>query len=160
MLDYEIQRCTRHCHQTGRELAPGETFYTALLSAGGQVVRQDFSAEAWSGPPEGTIGWWKSHVPVGEAKRANWAPNDVMLELFEKLEDQPEQQDFRYVLTLLLIRRRVLRLDETERDAVGHEVLSLHCPKRETDYRVLAVMPTPAREGEIQTELERLLMSK
>lgn len=159
MLDYEIQRCTRHCHKTGRELSPGETFYTALLADGGAVVRHDFAAEAWDGPPERAIGWWKSHVPVGDAKRASWAPNDVMLELFESLGAEPAQQDFRYVLTLLLIRRRVLRMDETERDPAGPEVLSLHCPKRETDYRVAVVMPTPEREAEIQRELERLLMS-
>ncbi len=31
MIDYEIQRCTRHCAASGRELVEGETFYSVLL---------------------------------------------------------------------------------------------------------------------------------
>ena len=38
-------------------------------------------------------------------------PNDVMLELFDQWDGQPDKEDLRYVLTLLLIRRRVLRLE-------------------------------------------------
>ena len=34
MLDFDIQRFTRHCHATGRELSPGEAFYSVLVSEG------------------------------------------------------------------------------------------------------------------------------
>ena len=86
-MDYEIHRSTRHCAKTGRELKPGETFYSVLNAAGAELVREDFSAEAWEGPPEGAIGWWKSHVPSPDARKLHWAPNDVMLDLFEQLAD-------------------------------------------------------------------------
>ena len=160
MMDYEVQRCTRHCAATGRELKPGETFYSVLLVEGANVVRHDYAAEAWPGPTEGALGWWKSLVPSGDPKRTHWAPNDVMLDLFEQLESQPARHDFRYVLTLLLIRRRVLRLEETERDAAGHEIMLLSCPKRETDYRVAVVLPDDQRAAAIQEELQQLLMAK
>src|SRR5579863_1948158 len=55
LMDYEIQRFTRHCAVTGRELAPGEEFYTALVAAGAELKRIDYSAEAWQGPPEGAL---------------------------------------------------------------------------------------------------------
>ena len=106
MMDYDVQRCTRHCSQSGRELQPGETIYSALIVEGSQVVRQDYAADAWSGPPVGALGWWKSQIPTRTAQRLHWAPNDVMLALLEELADQPEQADFRYVLSLLLVRRR------------------------------------------------------
>ena len=35
-MDYEIQRCTRHCHETGRELAAGETYFSVLLAEGAE----------------------------------------------------------------------------------------------------------------------------
>ena len=45
-MDYEVQRFTRHCATTGRELAPGEEFYTALVAEGAEVRRLDFAARS------------------------------------------------------------------------------------------------------------------
>jgi hypothetical protein len=159
MIDYEVQRCTRHCAATLRELQPGETFYSTLTAEGAQVVRRDYSPEAWQGPPEGVLGWWKAHMPERDAKKVHWAPNDVMLELLETFEPQADKQDMRYVLALLLVRRRVLRLEDTEHDAAGHEISVLYCPRRETTYRVSVVMPSEVRTAEIQEELARLLFA-
>ena len=113
-MDFDVQRCSRRCAVTGRELQPGEWFYSALIPSGASVVRQDYSIEAWQGPPAEALGWWKSQIPTAETKKTQWAPNDVMLELFDELAGQPDRSDLRYVLTLLLIRRRVFRLEETE----------------------------------------------
>jgi len=160
MIDYEVQRCTRHCATTGRELKVGEVFYSALVAKGSQVVRSDYSAEAWQGPPEGALGWWKSQVPGQNAKKVHWAPNDVMLELLEELESQPDKFDMRYVLALLLIRRRVVRLEETEEDEIKREQLVLFCAKRDTTYKVAVIVPDEARTREIQDELSRLLFAQ
>lgn len=159
MIEYEIQRCTRHCATTHRELAPGEAFYSTLTAEGSSVVRHDYSAEAWQGPPAGVLGWWKARMPQRDARKLHWAPNDVMLELLETLEPRDDMQDLRYVLALLLIRRRVVRLEDTEQDDAGREVSVLYCPRRETTYRVPTVMPSDERTVEIQEELARLLFA-
>lgn len=159
-LDFEIQRCTRHCFKTGRELKPGETFFSVLLVHGAEVLRHDFAAEAWEGPPEGALGWWRARLPTREGKKISWAPNDVMLELIEELEDQPGKLDMRYVLSLLLLRRRVVRLEDVESDALGRETSILYCPRRETTYRVVSIVPDEQRTREIQEELSKLLFAK
>ncbi len=159
MIDYEVQRCTRRCATTGRELAPGEEFYSTLVAEGSQVVRHDYAREAWHGPPPGVLGWWKSHMPEKTAKKLQWAPNDVMLELLETLEEQPEQKDMRYVLSLLLIRRRVVRLENVEQGNAGEEISVLYCPRRDTTYRVETRMPSDERITEIQAELAQLLFA-
>ena len=156
-MDFEIQRCTRHCAATKRELAPGEEYYSVVISEGANVVRYDYSREAWTGPPPSAIGWWKSQIPGPETRRKHWAPNDVMLQFFDELEHQPDKQDMRYVLALLLVRRRVMRLEDTERSPQGDEVLVLHCPRRDATYRVPAVVPEESRIDQIQEELARLL---
>ncbi len=158
-VDYEIQRFTRHCAKTGRDLKPGETFYSTLVREGVRVVRQDFAADAWQGPPDGVLGWWKSQVPTESASKVHWAPNDVMLELLEQWEHDPTRLDSRYVLSLLLVRRRVLRPEETESIASGQEVAVLYCPRRETTYRVVSALPDEQRAAEIQEELGRLLFA-
>ncbi len=159
MLDFEVQRCTRRCAKTDRELKPGETFFSVLTAASGAVVRADYSAETWEGPPEGAVGWWKSQMPDPSAKKLHWAPNDVMLHYFEQLDGHDDKVDVRYVLALLLIRRRIVRLEETEKDEQGREVLVLHCPRNENEYRVPVVMPDDQRAHEIQAELAQLLFA-
>lgn len=158
-MDYEVQRCTRQCAKTQRQLEPGETFFSVLTVDGAEVVRHDFSAEAWEGPPEGALGWWKSEMPTRDGKRMNLAPNEVMLELFEEMEKQPELADMRYVLTLLLIRRRVMRLEESEHDEADAEMLHVYCPRKETSWDVPVATPTAARAAEIQDELAKLLFA-
>jgi hypothetical protein len=158
-VEYDHVRCTRRCATTGRELRPGEAFYSVLLAEGSKLVRQDFAAEAWNGPPEGAVGWWKSHLAQNEGQRVHWAPNDVMLDLLERLADDPAQADMRYVLALLLVRRRVCRLEENQHDAENQETLRLFCPRREMEYRVTVATPDARRTAEIQEELARLLFA-
>jgi hypothetical protein len=159
-MDYEVQRCTRRCARTDRELRPGEDFYSTLAAEGAELVRHDYTAEAWEGPPPDAIGWWKSRMPTPHAKQAQLAPNDVILDLFEQLAEQPEKQDMRYVLTLLLVRRRVMRLEEHQRDAAGRESVVVYCPRREATYTVSVAMPDQARAEQIQQELARLLFAE
>jgi hypothetical protein len=156
-MDYEVQRPGRRCAATDREFAPGEEFFSALVAEGAELRRYDYAVEAWQGPPPGAVGWWKSQVPGREVRRPYWAPNDILLSFFDQLADQPQRQDMRYVLALLLVRRRVMRLEEEKHGDDGREVLVLYCPRREATYEVPAVVPEPARVEEIQQELARLL---
>src|ERR1700676_844392 len=161
-MDYEVQRFTRRCAATDREFAPGETFFSVLMAEGAAVVRHDYAAEAWPGPPAAALGWWKSQLPGADAKpkKPQWAPSDVMLQLFDELAERPEQIDLRYVLALLLLRRRVLRLEDTEGDAGGNETMLLYCPRRETEYRVTVSIPDPSRTQQIQQDLAPLLVNQ
>src|SRR5262245_33195335 len=127
MIDYEIHRCTRRCAVTDRELKDGEDCYSVLVPEGAAVVRRDYSAEAWKEPPENAIGWWKTTIVDPQAGRLYWAPNDVMLNYFERLVDDPLAEDARYVLALLLVRRRVLRVEGQEHDASSRPQLGLTC---------------------------------
>ena len=156
-MDYEIQRCTRRCAKTGREFRPGEAFFSVVVPEGSTLVRRDYAVEAWQGPPEGVLAWWKSQLPSPEAKRVHWAPNQAMLQWFEDLEHQPDAQPTRYLLALLLVRRRVLRVEEETRDANGQPCWVLYCPRRDATYRVLVALPDETRIPTIQEELARLL---
>ena len=158
-VDFQIQRCARRCSVTEKEFQPGEIFYSVLLADGAEIIRQDFSKDAWEGAPEDSLGWWKSCMPASTGKKIGWAPNDVMLEFFHELADKPEKEDLRYVLTLLLIRRRVMRLEETEPQDDHREELVVYCSRREATYRVPVVHPDPSRSREIQDELANLLLA-
>ena len=162
-MDFDVQKTTRTCAATAREIAAGETYYSVLVREGADVRRLDYAADAWPGPPENSLGWWKSTMPDREgAGKKKLAPSEVLLELFRELGDAPDRNDLRYVLTLLLIRRRLLRLEETTRDetaagTIAGETMVLYCPRDEQTYHVAVVEPDERRVEEIQSYLAQLL---
>ena len=158
-MDYEQARSTRRCAVTGRELNPGETVYSVLMAEGANLVRHDYAAEAWDGAPRGGGGLVEIAIAAARRQAGSLVPNDVMLDLLEQLADDPAHADMRYVLALLLVRRRVCRLEEDQRDEQQHETLVLFCPRREREYRVAVVAPNTERTKEIQDELARLLFA-
>ena len=98
-------------------------------------------------------------MPSRNANKVNWAPNDIMLELFLELAEQSQKKDLHYVLTLLLIRRRIMRLEDTEIDEENTEQLIVYCPRHEKSYRVPVAAPHERRTEEIQNELAQLLFA-
>ena len=159
MTDFDIQRCSRKCGKTDRELHPGETYYSVLLPGTDGLQRHDYSAEAWDGPPEEAVAWWKSQLPGLGTRRAHWAPNDVILEYFQLLDGDPTKSDVRYVLALLLVRRRIARWEQTETDEQGRERMVLYCPRQELEFQVPIEAPSPERIALIQEELAKLLIT-
>ncbi len=156
-MDYEFQHGVRCCSATGRQFTPGETYYSVLVAEGAELKRYDYAADAWPGPPEAAIGWWQSQVPGADASRKRWAPNDVMLQFWDELAKEPDKGDMRYVLTLLLARRRVFRFEGEKDESPRRDALSVYCPRRDASYEVPLVVPSPERADQIQEELASLL---
>jgi hypothetical protein len=167
ILDFEVQRSSRRCAATDLQIEPGDVCYSVLEVRGAEIVRKDFSSAAWTDPPAEAFAWWRTRIPEPIAKKVKLAPNDVLLELFDQLADDPSHADMRYVLTLLLVRRRVFRLEagaellsgvENEEE-LETDVMCVYCPKREVSYTVPAIMPDSARIEEIQQRLSDLLIA-
>src|SRR6476646_5899147 len=104
-MEYQIQPNSRRCAVTGKELQPGERFFSALLEEDRQLVRKDFSTDAWRGPPEGAVSFWTGHVPTGAEKIKPRYDDDLLEDCFQRLEGQtePSRLNFRYVVALLLM---------------------------------------------------------
>jgi hypothetical protein len=118
-------------------------------------MRRDYAADAWPGPPEGAIAWWRSRMPEADG-RPKLAPQDVLINLFVELADEPQEACFRYVLGLLLLRRRMVKLEETRTDADG-TVMLLDCPRREEQYELRVAPPDAEQTETIQRRMIELL---
>jgi hypothetical protein len=91
------------------------------------------------------------------------APNDVLLQLFDALEADRERSDLRYVLSLLLVRRRVFKFEEAaekQQSQAAGQTLVVHCARRDVTYRVPVAAPDASRIAELQDELSRLLSAE
>jgi hypothetical protein len=155
----EIPRPSRICSATNRELQPGEVFFSVLLEEKDGAKRLDFAAENWKGPPPEFLGWWKTRVPNNNNKKIQIAPNDILLNLFEQLALQPENADMRYVLALLLIRRRQFRYEREEEDEQGQKKLIVYAIKENVTYEIPVAMPDKKRLEEVQEQLSLLIVS-
>jgi hypothetical protein len=158
MTEYQIQPNTRRCAITGRELRPGDRYFTALLESAGQFVRQDYSAEAWTGPPEAAFSFWSGLVPSDNEPARPRIDDDLLLECFERLggQTEPSRLSFRYVVALLLMRRKRLKFEESATEE-GREVLTLRCVKTGASHKVVNPGMSDDEMMAVQEEVFKLL---
>jgi hypothetical protein len=158
MTEYQIQPNSRRCAATGRELRPGEKFYTALLEEGDRLLRKDYSSEGWQGPPHGAFGFWSGRVPAPEGDRRPRIDDDLLVECFQRLENDAEQAkvSFRYVAALLLMRRKRFKFEEA-RTEQGLEVLTLRCARTGARHEVVNPRLNEEQMAAVQEEVFRVL---
>ena len=157
LLDFEVKSCSRSCATTERTLEPGDVYFSVLQTDQGELARYDYGAEAWQGAPEDCLGWWRSRIPTKEGGTLKLAPTDVMLNLFATLADRTADEEFRYLLGLLLLRRRVLKRDDSFVNESGQEVLMLNCPRRNEVSELTVTEPDAEQAKLLQQRMIDLL---
>ncbi len=97
-VDYHIKSAARVCAATGRNFQPGEHCHSVLVERDGQMLRLDYAADAWQGPPEDSLGDWITIVPDDGAK-SQTLDTESLFRYFEQLcEDaNPAQHRFAFV---------------------------------------------------------------
>ena len=125
---YELGRSSGTCAATGETLPPGTPCVTALCEAPDPAVadagtpfglflrRLDIGVPAWDAGfrPAGLFCFWRTVVQEpGKSKRV-LIDDEALLDLFTRLEgdERPARVAFRFVLMLLLIRKRLLKVLE------------------------------------------------
>lgn len=158
MIDYQIQPSTRRCCVTGRELRPGERYYSVLLEEDGKFVRKDYSTEAWPGAPSGAFSFWMGRLAPPQGKRRQPIDDEMLLDCFQRLEGQlePSRIRFRYVVALLLMRRRRLKFEETQQDG-SQEVLVLRCTRTGVRHPVVNPALTDEELAMVQDDVFQAL---
>ncbi|HFB98783.1 MAG TPA: hypothetical protein ENJ62_06555, partial [Bryobacterales bacterium] len=144
MFDFEVGRASRVCAKTGEPLKPGDVYYSMLLWEDGRLVRKDIRADAWEEPAEACIGWWQCEVPRPPAKSRGWAPDEVLLRVLAEMDDDHDEQAvLRFVLALLLVRRRVLREVDPPDGAAQAGLWHLVAPATGATFCVRVCRPAP-----------------
>lgn len=158
MISYQIQGPARQCAATGRELRPGERFYSVLLEEAGQFVRKDYAGDAWPGPPAGAIAHWLGRIPECGQPRRPTINDDLLIDCFGHLSGTVEasQQNFRYVIALLLMRRKRFKFEDVIKQD-GKEVILLRDVKSGTRHQVIDPRLDDSEMEAVQDEVFRVL---
>ena len=158
MTNYQIHGPARVCAATGRELKAGERVFSVLRDENGQFVRADYAADAWPGPPAGAVAWWAGRVPDAGRPAKPVINDDLLVDCFEHLAGttDPARQRFRYVVALLLMRRKRFRFDDA-RKREDRETLVVRDAKSGRRHELVDPQLTEPEMDAVRDEVFRVL---
>ncbi|MCK4658979.1 MAG: hypothetical protein KAV82_05605 [Phycisphaerae bacterium] len=115
MDKWEIARTTGVCSISGQPLEEGDEYYVVLFEDGESFRRLDYSTDAWTGPPDGAFCYFKSKIQPKKQKKRLFVDDDLLINFFLRLTDETDESRlrFRFVLGLILMRKRLLRYEQT-----------------------------------------------
>jgi hypothetical protein len=123
--EWEIKARSRQCARTHETFENGATIYTLLFRDRVGFKREDISETAWQQIKENVapFSFWKSKFQAPAPTAPEAMPKESVEELLRRLvsEDLPEHSNTRYVLAILLERKRTLRqvdIRETAEDKI------------------------------------------
>jgi len=116
MDEWEINKPLGQCHGTERKIEYGEEYFAALVDTEEGLQRQDFCADYWESQKPDVFCYWRTRLPDPGQKRQLFVDDQMLMAFFERLGKEAEQEkiNFRFVLALILMRKRILKYDETK----------------------------------------------
>jgi len=115
MDEWEIDKPLGQCYGTGRKIEPGEEYFGALVETDQGLLRRDFCADYWDSEKPSVFCYWKTKlIPAGQ-KKPIFVDDEMLMAFFQRLEKESEQEkiNFRFVLALILMRKRRLKYDSS-----------------------------------------------
>jgi hypothetical protein len=143
MSEWEVDKPLGQCYSTGRKIEPGEEYFGALVEVEEGLQRRDFCADYWESEKPSVFCYWKSRFPHPDEKKQLFVDDNMLMSFFERLENETEREklNFRFVLALILMRKRLLKYDAT-RDEDGKEIWRLRIVgDKSTNNRVEVINP-------------------
>ncbi len=116
MDEWEIDKPLGRCSGMGRKFEPGEEYIGALVETEEDLQRQDFCLDYWGENKPSVYCHWKTKMPHPEQKKRLFVDEEMLMAFFERLENETEQEkiNFRFVLAMILMRKRRLKYDSTK----------------------------------------------
>ena len=118
------------------------------------MTRRDYCVPCWSQDNQGgAFSFWRTQLPRHDAPVRRFVDDEIVLDLFRRLKghDEPDKRNFRYVLALLLMRKKVFKFKEVRRSE-NDDALIL--TERGSDCEHVVVDPNLSEEQIQQVTVE------
>ncbi|MBN1508547.1 MAG: hypothetical protein JW955_16985 [Sedimentisphaerales bacterium] len=148
MGDWDIKRPLGECCGSGKRIESGQEYYGALVETEQGLERRDFSTEFWESARPSVFCFWRTKLATPDQKKPLFVDDDMLMAFFERLagETEPDKVNFRFVLALVLMRKRRLKYDAT-RMVDGNEVW---CLRVTGDKEIVGVVNPHLDEAQIE----------
>jgi hypothetical protein len=156
--DFRFARRAPACAVSGKPFEPGDVIVSVIHEEPKGFVRRDVREENLAAIPGEPFCVFrtKQPPPPPPAKRIDY---ELAQEFLDRMlrEADPAREPLVYVLTLLLARKRRVRIQKTKRLPEG-DLLEVAIPRAEDDEIVHVRAPrlTPEEEAALQREIARL----
>ena len=160
--EWNVARHGEDCAGCGHTFDVHETFDAVLYPGKRQgFERLDYCTNCAPAEAPAPVGQWKARRPPPAEPKSQPFDREAMYEFFLRMDDAAtaEKQQFRFVLALLLWRKKLLKFDDTGVDDEGREVWNFKLPR---EGSVRSVVKPDLDEDQIETlsaQLEALLIS-
>ena len=160
MQDWRIDRRRDCCSACEQGFVDGGAYYSVLLVAPVGLERRDHCPSCFRGRTaqagEEEIIFWRTRYLL-EKRRGLALDFDLVEQLFLALAARPEEglSELRYLLSLLLLRKKRLKLVGVRRQSSG-ETLCVRRPRRQEEFEVQVFELDSARAATLQAELARV----
>jgi len=158
MMDWEIKKTLGQCWGTGEKFEVGVEYYAALVETPDGFERRDFSVEFWQEQKPEVYCYWKTKMIHPDRKRRLFVDDDMLMTFFERLADEtgPEKVNFRFVLTLILMRKRILKYDSSELKD-GKEIWTLRVTGEKRSVHVVNPHLSEDQVAELSSQIGQIL---
>jgi len=156
---YEVARPLGKCAVTGEAIPVGEKFMAALRETPAGFERVDVSLTAWPQfDQKDVVGFWQTTMPAQEQKKKLFVDDEVLCDLFERLKDttEPPKLNFRFVLGLILMRKKML-VYENSRSEDAKDIWVVRFKGREDKLDLLNPKLDEAQVMEVSQQLGQIL---
>jgi len=119
MDEWEIDKPLGQCCGSGKKIEPGEEYFATLVEIDKGLQRRDFCTDYWLAEKPSVFCYWKTKLPEPGQKKKIFVDDEMLMAFFERLEGEGEQEkiNFRFVLALVLMRKRRLKYDSSKIEA-------------------------------------------
>jgi hypothetical protein len=144
--DFKIAKTQGVCNHCGQTIGPGEDIIARARLGEEELLREDFHPHCWADMPEpkhtnlpDVLGVWRSRVPQPEEKKKLLIDDALLVNFFQRLEEaeDPDRINFRYVLALILMRKRLLIYISTETDEQQRDIWKMQLRGDSVTQRVI-----------------------
>ena len=158
MDEWEIKKPLGQCSATGKTIIAGEEYYAALVETPEGLARQDFCQEYWETNKPAVYCYWKSKLMPPEQKKKLFVDDDMLMVFFERLANETEQEkiNFRFVLMLILMRKRLLKYDSSH-NANNNEIWRLRLTGTDTMVEVVNPHLTENQIEQLSSQVGQIL---
>ncbi len=156
--DWSMPRRAEQCVGCRRAFDVGEIFQAFLYETDEGYERRDYCLGCRPPEDQTPIGSWKTRRPEPVAKKVQPFDREAIYAFFERLEEaeEPSQIQFRFVLALLLWRKKALKMERTVEE-VGREVWEFLTPRTGVRHRVERPELGEEQLERLSGQLEQLL---
>jgi hypothetical protein len=156
---YDVPKPAGKCAVCQKDILPGDKFIAAVRETDTGLERLDISLDCWPALDRANLlGFWQTTMPRPEEKRKVFVDDEVLCTLFERLADatEPAKINFRFLLGLVLMRKRLIGYEDTKRQG-DHDIWVVRLKGREDRFDLVDPKLNEQEMAEVSQQLGQIL---